>query len=158
MIEEARGKKVKNDVAKKDGAEKDGVAKKTSTSFSCVSLNLDYRVFFLEDKDGYGKILVIIFRFLLISFNSVAKPKKAPVHPSSAKMVTEALTALKNRRGVTMPAIYKYLAKKYDCKTDKGLRRRIHNHMEIEFVAGNLVMVNDDSETIKFNGRYKLVN
>lgn len=137
----SRGRPAKNDVAKKDG-----VAKKTS---KCLSFFWNIAIDWLNFGDFY-----VPFE---ISFTLVAKPKKAPAHPPTSEMVCGAIKALKNRRGVSMAAIYKYVAKEYSCQTDKRLRNLIHNFMTKEFAEGRLQMVNDDSETIKFNGRYKLI-
>ena len=78
------------------------------------------RYFSQEFSTKFG--ILRILRTLFIMSDAAASPKKAvkakkpaakPTHPPVAAMVTAAITALKDRKGSSLPAIKKYVAATY---------------------------------------------
>lgn len=84
--------------------------------------------------------------------------KNVSKHPPTSEMVHDALTVLKNRKGLTLAAIRNHIATKYKCKVNKPLQNHIRNYLTKEFEAGRIQMVGaEDDEEIKFTNRFALV-
>jgi len=89
--------------------------------------------------------------------------KKPTTHPPASKMVAEALTSLKNRKGHTLAAIRSFIAKNYDCQVNKRIQVNIKNYIRSEFDAGRIKMVgiaeddDDEAAEINFTKRFALI-
>lgn len=93
---------------------------------------------------------------MVIKFIFILVVKKN--HPKTAEMVAEALITLKNRKGVTLQAIRKYLTNEYNCILTTQIGQLIKKYLGDEFEAGRLQMTNDESDTINYKRRFKVVN
>lgn len=97
------------------------------------------------------------FLFLFLCADGAKSSKKVSKHPPTSEMVHDALTNLKNRKGLTLAAIRNHIAKKYNCVVDKSLQSHIRKYMSNEFEAGRIRMVGaKDEDEIKFNNRFAL--
>lgn len=77
-------------------------------------------------------------------------------NPAVAEMVTNALNTLKNRQGVPLAGIKKFIAKTYGLEMTKARQTLIRKAMAAEFTEGRIRMTNDEKETIDFSKRFSV--
>jgi histone H1/5 len=69
------------------------------------------------------------------------KPKKASAHPKFSVMAVEAIAALKERGGSSLPAIKKWIDAKYHKDLPKGWEKFLNVSLKHQVAAGKLVKV-----------------
>lgn len=98
----------------------------------------------------------VYYDFVLFYSDGVKSAKEPTKHPSTSKMVTEAFTLLKNRKGHTLYAIKKFITDNYNCQISSQINNNIKKYLAEEFEAGRIKMTDSDADKIKFNQRFAL--
>lgn len=89
------------------------------------------------------------------SSKPVKKTKTAPSHPSMLNMVIEALTTLKDRKGVSVPAIKGYILSRYTTVSPSHLTSGLRRAFKTGLESGVLVRPKN-SEANGVSGRLRL--
>ena len=91
-----------------------------------------------------------------------AKPKAKPTHPTTAVMVAAAITALKDKKGSSRPAIKKYIAANYKVdivKLGPHLKKALKTGVEKEtLVAAAVATLKDKKESSRAIKKYIATN
>ena len=80
--------------------------------------------------------------------------RKAATHPRYEEMVLTSIRELKNKRGVSRPAIFNYITMEFDVEKSASSRRHVNLNLKKLLDKGELVMAG--STGMKGSGSYKL--